>query len=387
MAPAAAGRCHTTVLAANCPTHPVFTPRAPRGQERRHSVDAFPSLPQAGAGRGAAQCLRRGGILRRRCPLLLLLRGRTGRTYASQRPAAAGCDGTRRGRREYHPAAGLNNPPFGLSSCRCNCKAENPVRRLLLSPLLPAAKRGKSRRRKRDGVSAAGPSQARWARESLRGRLPCFRASSRETPSSNGTTASLLQAAAHRGAARLTTVPQAPYIATASSVAASSSSSSSSPTSSALPAAPRRIAIKFSPAEDSEPERPETPPTSFPSPPPAPTEGTGKPGQPRGRRLAGQESGRSRTENTALARPAYISTRFHALPANQRLAPPTPPRRQGRGEEATAPVVQLPSSVTTWGYDAPRPHGPIATGQGLPPLSLSLETVSGSAAGALLASQ
>lgn len=95
-----------------------------------------------------------------------------------QRPGAAGRDPTgRRGAGNSRPSAGVNNPLHGLASRRCDCKAGNPERRRLLSPLLPLVKRGKSSLRKRDVVSAAGRSQAEGPKESLQGGTRCSQAS------------------------------------------------------------------------------------------------------------------------------------------------------------------------------------------------------------------
>lgn len=203
MAPAAAGLPRSAALAVSPPPCPGFTPGAPRGQERRQPPAAFPPPPRAGAGPGAAQCPRRGDILRPRRPLLLLFRGGLGVPGGGGRAALgtvtaaprslggapadlrlpqarAGRDGTGPDgaggtaaappRERIIPlsgspvADGIVRPetPGGGDSSPCFC-------------LLPGG--GKSSRRKRDAMSAAGPSQAGEARESLQGGPRSSRAS------------------------------------------------------------------------------------------------------------------------------------------------------------------------------------------------------------------
>lgn len=67
------------------------------------------------------------------------------RPAGGARNARARWDGTRRGTGggDSRPSAGANNPFHGLASGRGDCKAGNPERRRLLSPLLPLVKRGK----------------------------------------------------------------------------------------------------------------------------------------------------------------------------------------------------------------------------------------------------
>lgn len=81
---------------------------------------------------------------------------RCGRWAAPTAPGRGTTGPDRAGSGERSAASAAASPPFerisflGLASCRCNPKAGNPIRRQLLSPLLPLAKRGKSTRLKWD---------------------------------------------------------------------------------------------------------------------------------------------------------------------------------------------------------------------------------------------
>lgn len=203
MAPAAAGLPRSAVLAARLPALPWLHTRCAKGTGAATPADRLPSAAagRSGARRGSVPPPRghppaaasfvavvprraEGGRERRTGRawdghhLSALLRRRFDRRAA---PAAPGRGGTgpdgAQGGGNSRPSAGVNNPLHGLASGRCDCKAGNPERRRLFSPLLPLVKRGKSSLRKRDAVSAAGRSQAEGAKESLQGGTRCSQAS------------------------------------------------------------------------------------------------------------------------------------------------------------------------------------------------------------------